>query len=157
LIGLEISQRLRKHVDILEYHNNNEFAPFIKVDPYLVFGHEEERQGNLTHLTLLLQTNETIIEYFKNSPPTSSEITNCIKKNFENNFVYFPNDYSHRQKGTPGHTHLILKYDNKSLEYEILENINDVLIKTKKTDEAIDYFIRNELAFKIGAIQIINE
>jgi hypothetical protein len=156
LIGLELSQKLRKRKEILQHHSNDELAPFIICNPYLDFSYSEKRTGLLNYLTLKLSSTSYLKDYFKNNPPTKEEIKKCIHDNFESSYVYFPNNYTHRNPGDEGYTECLIKYDSTANYYEILSREDQVIMRSKSSDEIFNKFITDELKCAIGEIRIKN-
>ena len=156
LIGLELSQKLRKIHEILKHHNDTEIAPFIISNPYIDFNHAEKRNGLLNYLTLKLSSSSYLINYFNDNPPTKEEIKKCICNNFENNYVFFPNNYSHRNLGDEGYTENLIRYDYEEKYYEIISRQDEVIMWSQNTNEIFDRYISQELKCKIGDIKLKN-
>lgn len=154
LIGLELSQKLRNRKEILNHHKNSDLAPFIIKPPYLEFGDNEERQGMLDFLTLTLKSDKKIGEYFNSKSPKFDEIVCCIKKNFDNNYLFFPNNYNHRSKDEPGYSELIIQKNFKDDSYQLTNHDDKIFKKSSDLNELIGDYIKQELKYRIGQIEI---
>lgn len=154
LIGLELSQKLRKRKDILHHHSESDLAPFTIEEPYLVFGNTEEREGLLDYLTLTLNSTQALDDYFKENPPKRVEIEKCIKKNFENKYLFFPNNYNHCEKGKPGFSEKIIRKNTDDELFQLINQDFEILKESKSLDDLIKIYLNEELKYKIGHIEI---
>lgn len=154
LIGLELSQKLRKRKDILHHHKDSDLAPFIIKEPYLDFTDNIEREGLLEHLVLMLQSDSKLERYFAQNPPKVEEIIKFIKRNFDNYFIYFPNNYSHQEKEDENYSNLIIKKNNDDF-FHLTDREDNIFKKSSNLNEIIITYIEQELNYKIGQITIV--
>jgi hypothetical protein len=154
LIALELSQQLRKRKEILAHHGDAALAPFTLEVPYLQFGKDAERQGLLEYLTLLLTSTAELEQYFGENPPKRAEIVACIRRNFEMNYLFFPNNYSHREKGAPGYSAHLLHKNTQAGGYELLDPDGRVMLHSTNLDELIEAYLARELNYTIGRIAV---
>ncbi len=155
LIGLEISQKLRKKSEILDHHNDSDIAPFLIEKEYLSFTEDDERLGLIDYLTLTLRSTPELVEFFSDQPPTVEEVFNCIKKNFQDNYLFFPNNYSDRKTDETGYSDLFIQRNLKDESYQLMNQNDQVIKKSKNLDELIEDYIVQELKYKVGEIEII--
>lgn len=153
LVGLELSQKLRKRKEILHHHGDSDLAPFTIEEPYLVFGNTEERQGLLDYLTLTLNSTQDLDDYFKENPPKKEEIEQCIGRNFENEYLFFPNDYNHREKGKPGYSERIIRKNLDDESFQLINQDFKILKESNSLDDLIKIYLNEELEYKIGQIE----
>ncbi|MEM9547153.1 MAG: hypothetical protein AAGA77_14325 [Bacteroidota bacterium] len=153
LVGLELSQKLRKRKEILHHHGGSDLAPFTIEEPYLVFGKTEERKRLLEYLTLVLNSSQDLDDYFNGNPPKKDEIKKCIEKNFEH-YLFFPNNYNHREKGKPGYSERIIRKNTNTQSFQLINQDFKILKESNCLDDVVNIYLQEELEYKIGQIEI---